>query len=134
MDWVVRAVTEIRTLRSEMNVPNSARLRLGVRDAAPEARARLERHDGVIRTLARLEATFVVPLAGVIDPQAEARRLAKEIDKQRVAIEKIDRKLSNSDFLAKADPEVVEEQRERRAEAAASLDRLEAAAARLRAM
>ena len=153
MDWVVRAVTEIRTLRSEMNVPNAARLRLGVRDASDEVRARIARHDGVMRMLARLEAiedgmqaapgcaqlaladaTFVVPLAGVIDAAAEGRRLAKEIDRQRVAMEKFDRKLANADFLAKADPEVVEEQRERRAECAAALERLEAAAARLRAM
>ncbi len=153
MDWVVRAVTEIRTLRSEMNVPNGARLAIGVRDASEEISARLTRHDAIIRGLARLEriaaestpvagaaqivlagATLSVPLAGIIDAAAESARLAKEIDRQRVAIDKIDRKLANGDFLAKADPAVVEEQRERRAESAAALARLEAAAARLRAL
>jgi valyl-tRNA synthetase len=151
MDWVVRAVTELRTLRSEMNVPNAARLAVGVRDASSTAAARVQRHDAIIRTLARLEsirldaaavagsvqivlpdATISVPLAGIIDARAEAARLAKEIDKQRAAIEKIDRKLANADFIAKADPAVVEEQRERRAESEASLSRLAAAAARLR--
>ena len=153
LDWVVRAVTELRVLRAEMNVPAAARLVLGVRDASPSAAAALRRHLGPLTTLARLDrvefdpppargaaqivlagATLSVQLAGVIDAAAEIARLGREIDRQRVAIDKIDRKLANADFLAKADPVVVEEQRERRDEAAAALARLEAAAARLRSL
>ncbi|MFM8678384.1 MAG: hypothetical protein ACKOGH_02030, partial [Alphaproteobacteria bacterium] len=74
------------------------------------------------------------PSARLRAAAAEGPRLAQELERQRVANEKFDRKLANADFLAKADPEVVEEQRERRAETAAALERLEAAAARLRAM
>jgi valyl-tRNA synthetase len=153
LDWVVRAVTELRVLRAEMNVPNAARLELAIRDASPEAARILRLHAGSIATLARLErivfdaparpgtaqlvldgVTAAVPLAGVIDPAAEITRLGKEIDRQRVAIDKIDRKLANADFLAKADPVVVDEQRDRRAESAAALARLETAVERLRAL
>ena len=153
LDWVVRAVTELRVLRAEMNVPNAARLELGIREASPDAARILRLHAGSIATLARLEriafdaparpgtaqlvldgATAAVPLAGVIDPAAEIARLGKEIDRQRVAIDKIDRKLANADFLAKADPVVVDEQRERREETASALARLETAVERLRAL
>jgi len=153
MDWVVRAISDVRTLRAEMNVPNGARLKLGVRDASAQAIERLRRHEPVIRSLARLdslvfdapatagaaqvvltEATLSVPLAGVIDTAAETARLTKEIARQEGEIGKIDRKLANTDFLAKADPEIVEEQRERLAETAAALVRLQAARARLAAL
>jgi valyl-tRNA synthetase len=143
LDWVVKVITEIRTLRSEMNVPAGARLVLGYKDASPAAAARLDAHADIIRTLARLEkiepdtgtargavqivvpeATLVLPLAGVIDAAAERGRLGKEIGKLAGEIDKIDKKLANPGFLAKADPEVVEDQRERREEAEAARSRL----------
>ncbi len=150
LDWVVRVISEIRALRAEMNVPAAARLVLGYKDASPEAVARLGKHQDVIRTMARLDrieadqgttrgavqivvpdATLVLPLAGIIDVTAERNRLSKEIDKLASEIEKIDRKLANPGFLAKADPEVVEDQRERRAEAEAARARLVTALDRL---
>ena len=80
------------------------------------------------------EATLVLPLAGVIDAAAERGRLGKEIGKLAGEIDKIDKKLSNPAFLAKADPEVVEDQRERRAEAEAARTRLATALERLGAL
>ena len=154
LDWVVQVVSEIRALRAEMNVPPSARLAAQYKDASPEAVERLRKHGVVIRTLARLdrieegggatasgavqvvvpEATLVLPLAGVIDAAAERARLGKEIGKLAGEIEKIDRKLANPAFLAKADPAVVEDQRERRAEAEAARQRLATALERLGAL
>jgi len=153
LDWVVRTITEIRALRSEMNVPAGARLVLGYKDASAGAVARLTKHADIIRTLARLErieeengtargtvqivvpeATLVLPLAGVIDAAAERGRLSKEIGKLAGEIDKIDKKLANPGFLAKADPEVVEDQRERRAAAEAARARLATALERLGAL
>ena len=153
LDWVVYAITEIRALRSEMNVPAGARLVLGYKDASAVAIARLTKHADIIRTLARLErieedkgaargavqivvpeATLVLPLAGVIDAAAERGRLGKEIGKLAGEIDKIDKKLANPGFLAKADPEVVADQRERRAEAEAARARLATALERLGAL
>ncbi|MGK9233451.1 valine--tRNA ligase [Inquilinus limosus] len=151
MDWVIRLISAIRTIRSEMNVPPAAELTATLRDASAETKRRLETHSALIRRLARLasievseavpekgaaqavidEATLVLPLAGIIDLDKERARLSKEIEKNASEVEKIDRKLGNAQFLEKAPEEVVEEQRERRAEAEATIDRLRQALARV---
>ncbi|MEO5337916.1 MAG: valine--tRNA ligase [Magnetospirillum sp. WYHS-4] len=152
MDWVVRLVSLVRTVRAEMNVPPGAKIPLLVKDASEATRTRLATHDTVIRSLARLEsveflagpppkgavqdvldeATLVLPLAGVIDVAAERARLDKEIKKLDDEVAKVDKKLANESFVAKAPPEVVEEQRERRADHAAKRDKLKDALARLK--
>jgi valyl-tRNA synthetase len=58
-----------------------------------------------------------LPLAGVIDLNAERARLEKELAKIADDVSRIDRKLGNADFMSRAPEEVVEEQRERREEA-----------------
>jgi valyl-tRNA synthetase len=151
MDWVIRLISAIRTIRSEMNVPPAAELAATLRDASAETQRRLDTHGALIRRLARLaaievsdaapakgaaqavidEATLVLPLAGIIDLDKERARLTKEIDRLAGEVEKVDRKLGNAQFLAKAPDEVVEEQRERRAEAEAARERLQQALARV---
>jgi valyl-tRNA synthetase len=152
MNWVVETIGAIRALRVEMNVPQATRLALLYRDAGATAKARIARHEGLIRTLARVDsiaaetggatkgaapivvpdATFVLPLAGIIDSGAEIKRLEKEIARHEGEIGKIDKKLANADFVAKADPEVVEENKERKRDAAAAIARLTASLALLR--
>ncbi|MBM3548397.1 MAG: valine--tRNA ligase [Alphaproteobacteria bacterium] len=151
LGWVVKLISEIRSVRSEMNVPPAAMLKLQVKDAGPETKQRLATHGELIRRLARVEnpaevaeiektaaqvvvdeATFALPLAGVIDLAAERTRLSKEIDKLSGEIGKIDAKLGNASFVAKAPSEVVEEQRERRAEADHALSKLRQALDRIR--
>jgi valyl-tRNA synthetase len=152
MNWVVDAISGVRGLRAEMNVPQGAKLALLHREADEVARARLARHEGLIKTLARVDniaaetggptkggapvalpgATLVLPLAGVIDAGAERKRLEKEIGKLDGEIAKTAKKLSNPDFLAKADPEAVADQRDRQAEAQGARDRLAMALDRLK--
>jgi valyl-tRNA synthetase len=150
VDWLIRLVSDIRAARNELNVPPGAKLPLHVRDATDETAARLLRNAAAIQRLARVEtispdpapaggaaqlvvgeATFVLPLEGVIDLAAERARL----DKAAAAAEKeaagIEGRLSNEAFVAKAKPEVVEENRERLADRRAEADRLRAALARL---
>jgi valyl-tRNA synthetase len=74
-----------------------------------------------------------LPLAGVIDIPAEIERLTKETGKLDTDIAKIDAKLGNADFLARAPEEVVDEQRERRDDAVARRAKIEEALGRLRA-
>jgi len=150
MDWVVELISTIRSVRAEMNVPPGARMPLILKDANAVTRARLDTHRPLIETLARLEsiategdvpkaaaqavvgeATAVLPLEGVIDVAAEKARLAKEIAKQQGEIKKLSGKLSNEGFIAKAPPEVVEEQRERLMDAEAAKAKLEEALKRL---
>ena len=150
MEWLIGVVSGIRSVRTEMNVPAGAKIPLVIVGAGEETGVRVESQLAALIRMARLEdvkygtdvppssaqivigeATFALPLAGVIDFDAERVRLKREIAKEEVEIGKIDKKLGNEQFVAKAPPEVIEEQRERREEAVARLERLKAALARL---
>jgi len=150
MDWVVDMITSVRSVRSEMNVPPGIKMPMIVHGLSADNQARLTTHRALIETLARLdtisldgeapkasaqvvvgEATAILPLEGIIDVAAEKQRLAKEIKKQDGEVKKLSGKLSNQGFLAKAPPEVVEEQRERLADAEATVGKLTAALALL---
>jgi valyl-tRNA synthetase len=72
-----------------------------------------------------------LPLEGLVDLEAERKRLAKEVSRLEKDIEKIESRLSNQKFLEKADAGTVEEQREKRQDAEARLAKLKAAIARL---
>jgi valyl-tRNA synthetase len=145
MDWVVAAVSAIRAIRTEVNVPAAARLPLLVKDADPTAAARLERHAEPIRRLARIEridhvdaapaggvaavvegTTLILRVGDVIDLAKEKTRLAKEIGRLEADLAKFAGKLRNPAFLAKAKPEVIDEQREREADTRRDRDRLRA--------
>ena len=151
MEWLVKLISSVRAVRAEMNVPPSAKMPLLIKGASEQTKARLATHDNIILTMARSsgvqlvedaptkgtvqvvvdEATVLLPLADVIDLAQEKTRLAKEVAKLVAEIEKVDKKLSNEAFIAKANPEVVEEQRERRSEWDAAKAKLEEALSRL---
>ena len=155
MDWVVRVVSTVRGVRSEMNVPPSAQVELLVAGLAPERAGWLATHGELLRRLARCasitaiaadaldshrsgaaqmvvdEATLVMPLGAIIDIAAERARLGKELAKLEGEIAKVDKKLGNADFIARAPEEVVAEQRERRDDWSASAARLREALGRL---
>jgi valyl-tRNA synthetase len=150
MDWVTRFISEVRSVRAEMNVPAGAKIALLIKDASAASLARLERHRDVIQRLARLEtadvtaaisegavqlvldeATLILPLKGVIDVAAETARLKKEVGKLSDEVKKIDAKLGNAKFLAGAPEQVVEEQRERKSDAEAAMAKLAEALKRL---
>jgi valyl-tRNA synthetase len=154
MDWVVKLIESVRAVRSEMNVPAAAKIALTVKDASAEATRRIESHRSLILTLARLEsitpqtgdvpkgavqivveeATLILPLAGVIDIGQERSRLQKEIGRVEGEIRKVAGKLGNEAFVAKAPPEVVEENRERLAEFEAAKAKLSDALKRISAV
>lgn len=79
------------------------------------------------------EMTAALPLAGVIDMGAEMKRLGREIEKARSDLGKMDAKLENPQFLAKAKEAAVEETRERKTELEGTIKRLDAALTRLQA-
>ena len=78
------------------------------------------------------EATIALPLAGVIDHVAERARLGKELDKAAKEIAKIEAKLGNENFVSRAPEEVIDEQRERLAEAQELTAKINAALERLK--
>ncbi|QFU16692.1 valine--tRNA ligase [Microvirga thermotolerans] len=149
--WVVDLVTEIRSARSETNVPAGAQIPLVLVAPSADVRARAERWGDIVKRLARLSdiafadaaprssiqlivrgETAALPLEGVIDLAAERARLAKEIQKLEGEIAKIDAKLGNADFISRAPEEVIDEQRERREDAAARKAKMEEALGRLK--
>ena len=77
------------------------------------------------------EATYALPLAGVVDLEQERRRLDRELAKAAAELERFDWKLANPQFLDRAPPEVIEEQRTRRAEAEQIRQKLATALARI---
>src|SRR3546814_12950 len=77
------------------------------------------------------ECSLVLPLAEVIDLAQERQRLQKELDKLKGEVVKLDKKLSNEQFLAKAPEDVVEEQRERLADSQQAVAKLQSALERL---
>jgi len=151
LGWVVRLVGEVRTVRSEMNIAPSTLTPILLRDARPETLERAARWTEVIGRMGRAssigaldgplppgsaqmvvdEATVVLPLAGVIDLDVERARLAKERTKALAEADKVLRKLDNAEFVAKARPEVVEENRDRLATFQHDAARIEAAMARI---
>ena len=151
LDWVIRFITTVRTVRAEMNVPPSVKTPVLLRDASPQTRRRAADWLDAATRLARIsaigdapeqtpagsaqlvldEATLVMPLAELIDLAAERTRLLRERDRAAGDLAKVTTKLANADFVARAKPEVVEENREREGRARAELARLEAALARL---
>ncbi|MGY6282838.1 valine--tRNA ligase [Methylorubrum extorquens] len=148
--WLVDLISEVRSARSETNVPAGAQVPLVLVGADEGVRARVERWSETLTRLARLSeigfadaapknavqllvrgSVAALPLEGIVDLAAEVARLKKEAGKARAEIGKIDGKLGNADFLARAPEEVVDEQRERRDAEAARLVKIEEALVRL---
>jgi len=150
--WLIRLVTEVRSVRAEMNVPAGAKVPLVIAGAGEVTRARVATHDETTKRLARIETidfvdippagsvqivldevTLALPLQGVIDIGAESERLKREIDKVGSEIAQLTAKLSNEKFVSRAPEHVVDEQRERKSEAEAVAAKLEQALKRLEA-
>jgi valyl-tRNA synthetase len=148
--WVIELIEAIRSIRSEMAIAPGAPLRLALVQPGAKAEAYLARWRPTLERLAKIEGVDVVaepppgslailvrdaqaalPLAGLIDFDAERSRLEKDIAKERAEVAKVDAKLNNPDFLFRAPEEIIEENRERREAALQRIAKLEAARARL---
>jgi valyl-tRNA synthetase len=132
--WVIDLVTAVRSVRAEMNI--TAQIPLVLAGASAETKARAERWKEFVQRLARVaEISFAdrpppgslqllvrgeivaMPLKGVIDFAAEQARLSREMTKVEADIKRLDAKLGNADFLARAPEELVEGEREKRDQA-----------------
>ncbi len=148
IDWLIRLVGAIRGARAELNVPPGARLPLYVEDASGVTDARLQRNAAALQRLARVErvdqrpgggaaqvvideATFVLPLEGVIDIAAEKARLLKAAEAAGKERDALAARLANPSFVERAKPEAVEKARVDHAEKASDAEKYRAALARL---
>ncbi len=150
LGFVVDLISEVRSVRAEMNVPGGAMVPLVFVGASPEAKVRAERWRETLKRIARLDSisfadqpppqsvpvvagrdAAAMPLGNIIDVAAEKIRLTKEITKLDGDILGTQKKLANAEFVAKAPEEVIEENRERLVTAGAKKKRLEEALKRL---
>jgi valyl-tRNA synthetase len=149
--WLIELVTAIRSVRTEMNVPGSSLIPIEFVNPSDATKSRAKLWDPTLNRLARVSgSTFssqvkpgsiqivvgseiaALPLAGIIDLAAERARLAKEMAKADADIARVDAKLGNANFVARAPEEVVEEEKEKREEAQARKAKIAEALERLK--
>jgi valyl-tRNA synthetase len=130
INWLIKTISAIRSARTELNVPPSALLGCLVANAGADTAARITRHQSALQKLARLdsiaagdaptkgaiqvvvdEATFVLPVADIIDLGAEKARLEKAFEKASKEAAALQGRLGNPAFAEKAKPEAVEQAR-----------------------
>ncbi len=151
IDWVIEAVSAIRSLRAEMNLPAGAKLKVCVKEASTEVAAYISEFAPIICSLARLESiellhgdvtsdmvqtvcqgtALLLPLKGVVDFGAERERLNKELAQLDKNLAGYAAKLANASFVERAPVKVVEEEKKRQAEALEHKAKVEAALARI---
>jgi valyl-tRNA synthetase len=148
--FIVELISEIRSVRADLNVPAASQIPAVLVNASAEIKSHAETWGETIKRLARLkEISFAqkppeksvqllvrktvcaLPLEGIIDLEAENARLAKQITKLAGEAAKLEAKLNNSDFVARAPEEIVEENRERLGETRLRRDKLAAALTQL---
>ena len=148
--WMIDLVSEIRSVRSEMNLPAGAQIPLVLVEPDADTVERAARWNVTISRLAKISSiesasrapdqsaqilvrggVAALPLVGLIDFAAERSRLTKEIAKTENDIEKTQAKLSNADFVRRAPEAIVEENRERLVDWGARVEKLRVALDRL---
>ena len=155
LEWVKNFITGVRKIRSEMDIPPGKPLPVLLQNASDEDKTCFDSNQNFIETLAKLasvewlnagdaapesamalvgEMQILIPLAGLIDKEAELARLEKEMGKLTVNIDKGEAKLQNPGFVDKAPEAVVEKERQRVAELSKSLQQLQEQAEKIRAL
>ena len=134
INWLIRTISEIRSARAEANIPPANKSPLIVVGASDATKTRMETYIDVLAKMARVdgwseaneipgnslqiiidEATMAMPLAGLIDMDAEKDRIQKKIAELDAEIEKVEKKLANKNFVDRAPEAVVAEQHARKA-------------------
>ncbi|CAH1042101.1 valine--tRNA ligase [Halomonas sp. TD01] len=155
IEWLKGVIIAVRNIRAEMNIAPGKPLDVLLTKGKPEDAERLESNRHFLAKLAKLESAtwlsnpddaplsatqlvgdmeVLVPMADLIDKDAELKRLAKEIEKQDKLIGGIEKKLGNEGFIAKAPEAVVEKERGKLAEFQAAKKLLEEQQAKIAAL
>ena len=155
IEWLKGVIIAVRNIRAEMNIAPGKPLDVLLTKGKPEDAERLESNRHFLSKLAKLESVtwlenpddaplsatqlvgdmeVLVPMADLIDKDAEIARLSKEIDKQDKLIGGIEKKLDNDGFIAKAPIAVVDKERGKLAEFQAAKQLLEEQRAKIEAL
>ena len=150
VDWVIDFISQVRSVRSEMNVPAGTKVPCVLVGASADSRRLADQWETEACRMARLssleiaeqvpdgaaqivfgKATIALPLKGVIDFDAEKARLSKASEKITKEMKSIEGRLNNAGFVSKAPPQVIEETKEKLQELKNSLTKTEEALQRL---
>ncbi|MDP5209179.1 valine--tRNA ligase [Microbulbifer sp. 2205BS26-8] len=144
--WLKQVVEAVRNIRGEMNISPARKIPLILRGGSALDKALLDRAHSLLMQLASLEAItwlgagepvpasatalagemeLLVPMAGLIDVEAESARLQKEIDKLTKDFQRVQGKLNNPKFVNKAPAEVVAKEKDKLADMKSALERLQ---------
>jgi len=155
INWVKQCVLGVRRIRAEMDIAPSKALPILLQNGTADDKEKWQQHNSLITSLARLDTVtwlnananppesaialvgdmrILIPLAGLIDKEAELTRLNKEMDKLQKELAKCTAKLDNPKFTERAPQQIVEKERQRVAEMSATLQQLEAQATKIRAI
>ncbi len=150
VDWLIKLISEVRSTKVELNIAPGTKMTAHVRDGDDDLQAKIARQTAALDRVGRLEAisfdpapegasaqivvdgaTYVLPLAGAIDIDAEKGRLAKALEAAQKEAKSLSGRLGNPNFVEKAKPEAVEKARADLADKEAEAGRLQAAIGRL---
>ncbi|MBT4077046.1 MAG: valine--tRNA ligase, partial [Gammaproteobacteria bacterium] len=155
LSWVKTFIMGIRQIRSEMDIKPGKPLPVLLQNGSEKDSFRLNNNESLLLSLAKLESitwlkadenapesatslvgdmNLLIPLAGLIDKEAELARLEKNMDKFKSEAERIKGKLSNANFVDRAPEAVVNKEREKLAEAESALNSLLVQAEKIRAL
>jgi valyl-tRNA synthetase len=153
LEWVKQVIIAIRNIRGEMDIAPSKPLQVLLKDASDEDQRRLQQNKTFITALAKLEdisllsgeaplsasaivgnMTLMIPMAGLIDKEAELSRLSKAIEKLEKDVAKTEGKLANENFVSKAPAAVIEKEKAKLAEAKTALAKLQQQQAEIAAL
>ena len=155
LDWVMQFVLGVRRIKGEMDIPPGTPLPVLLQNADHRDLARLATNRKYLDALARTqsiqvlspadqapesaialvgEMKILIPMAGLIDQEAELKRLAKAIGKLEADLERTQKKLANPNFVDKAPPAVVQKERDKIAEQEAALVKLQEQTEKIRAL
>ncbi len=155
IEWVKSVIIALRNIRGEMNISPGKPLPVLFSNGTPQDQLRLRENSHYLSKLAHLESitwcepadalppsatalvgdlAVLVPMAGVINKDEELARLDKEIGKITKETQRLAGKLDNAKFVANAPEDVVRKERQKLAEATASIGKLEAQKSRIQAL
>ena len=155
LEWVKQFIIAIRNIRGEMDIAPSKPLPVLLKNVGDEDQRRLNENEQFLSALAKLDAiqvlakdeegpasatavvgdlSVLIPMAGLIDKEAELARLSKAIEKLDKDIQKVRGKLSNENFVAKAPAAVIDKEKAKLADAESTLIKLKDQQAQIAAL
>ncbi|ABE56146.1 valyl-tRNA synthetase [Shewanella denitrificans OS217] len=145
LEWVKQVIVAVRNIRAELNIAPSKPLNALVRGVSYQDRIRLEANQAFFTSLAKLETITIlvegetapmsttqfigdmellIPMAGLIDVAAEMARIDKQLEKLAQEIARIEGKLSNQGFVAKAPAAVIDKERAKMTDLSRDIEKL----------